>query len=97
MARDTIHPAKVKVAGAALVDVAFALVVVFTLIVAMITLFDGGVRDQLARAYVRQFRPASEDECPRGFGKAFWFACGIEVRRINASPPASPSPLSATK
>jgi hypothetical protein len=84
------HPVGLRGMGTAILDITFALTVLATFGVSILTLLTNDARDQLAHAYARQFRVATEDECPRTLGKPFWFACASEVRRIH--PPTPPLP-----
>jgi hypothetical protein len=72
----------------ALLDVTFALTVLATFAVSILTLLNDGSRDDLARAYARRFQLATEDQCPMTLGKPFWFACASETRRLNPPPPS---------
>jgi hypothetical protein len=74
--------------GTAIVDVMVSISVLAILATSMLTLLNNDSRDALARDYARQFRVATEDDCPRSLGKPFWFACASETRRLN--PPLSP-------
>jgi hypothetical protein len=85
------HPASVRGVGTAIVDVMFALSVLAILATSLLTMLNDDSRDQLARAYARQFRVATEDDCPRTLGKPFWFACASEARRLNPAPPPAPA------
>lgn len=71
--------------GAALLDVALGISVLGTLAIVFITALAPGAQDRLARAYARQFRVESEDACPAVLGKAFWFSCASEARRLGSS------------
>lgn len=77
------HPARVRGFGAAILDVTFAISVLAIFATSFLTLLNNDTRDELAHAYARQFRVASEDDCPRTLGKPFWFACASEARRLN--------------
>jgi hypothetical protein len=82
-------------AGTAIVDVMFALSVLAILATVLLTLVNNDARDELARAYARQFRVTTEDDCPRSFGKPFWFACASEARRLNEPEPPVTAPRAA--
>ena len=97
------HPARLRSLWATFLDAIFAAAVVATLLMAVLTMLSDNARDELARAYARQFVLKAEADCPNGFGNAFWFACASEVRRINAlhavtataqvaMPPVAPRP-----
>jgi hypothetical protein len=89
------HPARMRGLLASLLDVVFAALVLATLVVAMLTLLSDNARDELARAYARQFALKAETACPTHLGNAFWFACASEVRRINPPASAPPAPAAA--
>ena len=55
------------------------------LLAAVLNLLSSDARQDLARAYARQFALKLESDCPAAFGNAFWFSCAGEVRRINPS------------
>jgi hypothetical protein len=86
---ETFHPLNVRDTAGAIVDVMVSISVLAILATSMLTLLNNDSRDALARAYARQFRLTSEDECPRSLGKPFWFACASEARRLN--PPLPPA------
>jgi len=85
------HPARLRGVMSVLLDVVFAMLVLVVLLTSVLTLLSDNARDELARAYARQFNPKTENDCPGSFGNAFWFACASEVRRLNATAPAAPS------
>jgi len=80
---DDFHPARLRGLMSVLLDVVFAMLVLVVLLTSVLTLLSDNARDQLARAYARQFGSKTETDCPAAFGNAFWFACASEVRRIN--------------
>jgi len=85
------HPARLRGVMSVLLDVVFAMLVLVVLLTSVLTLLSDNARDELARAYARQFNPKTENDCPGSFGNAFWFACASEVRRLNATAPAAPA------
>ena len=56
---------------------------------AVLVLLSGDRGDQIARAYARRLAVTSEDQCPQALGKAFWFSCAAEVRRLHPASGAS--------
>lgn len=87
--------ARAKGVGAAIVDVMFGMTVLVTMGTLILTLVQSKAQEDLARAYARQFRVASEDGCPRALGKPFWFSCATEVRSLKSSPPPTPGAAQA--
>jgi hypothetical protein len=83
---DEFHPARLRSTVATLLDALFAAAVVAVLLSAVLNLLSSDARQDLARAYARQFALKAESDCPTAFGNAFWFTCASEVRRINAVP-----------
>ena len=53
---------------------------------AALVLLSSDRGDEIARTYARRLAVASEDQCPQGLGKSFWFSCAAEVRRLHPHP-----------
>ena len=88
---DDFHPARLRSTVATLLDALFAAAVVAVLMAAVLNLLSSDARQDLARAYARQFALKAEAQCPTAFGNAFWFTCAAEVRRINGVAAPVPS------
>jgi hypothetical protein len=79
------RPARIRGTAAAVLDVVLALAAMATLTIAILTVVNDGAQDRLARTYAQRLSVAQESGCPTALGKAFWFSCASEVRRLHPS------------